>query len=1080
MRKLLTFLSLFALALLVSTNSVDAATTGKFQGTVYDAQTGEPLPGANVVIDGTRRGAVTDANGYYIILLIDPGTYSMTASMVGYDAQRKTDVLVQSDYTSTVDFSIRETSQQLGEMVVIAERPLVEPDKTTSKYIMSAEDLESVSIVRDMTDFIELQAGVAIDEDGSEILVRGGESKDVAYMIDGIRIVSTDHGGGTRVFRDVNKMAVQELTVISGGYGAEYGNARGGVVSMVTRDGGSKYRGQGDYQFVPAGQKHWGESVYDSPMFGGKMEWDNPDWVAQQVEIPVDQDGDGFNDTVQAHKRQGYIDKMGHRLEGNLSGPLANNMTFFVSSLWRKTATVFPDADLSTPFNTNSTGKLTYSMSPTVKLRAGGLYDNRKSTNGGPSLKDPFLINNQGEGKEVDMLAYLGITHSLSPKTFYEVRLAYSKSKRDETDPRLAINGSRVDAGGFTVYYDQPNWSKFDYNRILFKADLSSQINKQNFLKTGIEVTRYNNWYQHFRFDGPNTRYVEWFANKFDTVDFFPNQTNQGLNPIEAGFYLSDKIEFEGMIVNVGLRWEIFAQNTYLKQGHLMFPSTMYDGLTHGAWAPEDKFPAVTSFQPRLGISFPITSKSLVRFFYGDYRQRPTFENLFYNEHRSLQSKDADLNNDGQISEQEKFNNFHARRVGNPYMVPEETTQFEMGLDWNFVSDYVAAITAFYKSDFFVTYGEHYWYDVNVSSTSSNRLSAPYSNGRFRDTRGIELSLRKKFSNMFTFSVAYNLQWAEDGRHGTVGWYAYPDSLFVVNGHYFVDWNTDPVTGAQTPRSLQDKAIAEGRDPNYYVEKYATAWQNHNYNWTAQKENVIPSDEHGTAEIQARSWTPLYAVYSADGFSLYKDQDPNTGLYDDGDKEYWARANAQPGYPGQGEGNLLIRHSSRSSERAPSGIDRRSYGSMMFLFATPSNYGPAGGKALGNLRLNLVYRLYTGTRFQFNVGNVEGFRYGPLHTRMDLNAEKVFGKPSGVNVTLAVETFNLFNQQDTRDKTPSLSGGSNTIDFNSEWYQTWGVTGLRPTHPDIVALNLENPELNDISNYWDQPREMNFSIRIKW
>jgi hypothetical protein len=1080
MNKPLTILILFGLAIFLSVNSVNAQTTGKFQGTVYDAQTGEPIPGANVVIDGTRRGSVTDANGYYIILLVDPSTYSMTASLVGYDAQRKTNVLLQSGYTSTVDFSIRETSLELGEMVVIAERPLVEPDKTTSKYMMSAEDMEAVPIVRDMSDFMELQAGVSIDEDGDEILVRGGESKDVSYMIDGIRIVSTDHGGGTRVFRDVNKLAVQELTVISGGYGAEYGNGRGGVVSMVTRDGGSAYHGQVDYQFIPSGQKHWGQSVYDSPMHGGKMEWDNPEWVAQQVEIPEDKDGDGFNDTVQAHRRREYTDKIGHRLEGNLSGPLANNMSFFASTRWFKRATVFPSADLSTPFNTNSSGKLTFSVSPQMKLRVGGLYDNRKSTNGGPSLKNPFLTNDQGMGKEVDVLSYLALTHSLSPKTFYEVRLAYSNSNREETDTRLELSGPRVDAGGFTIHYDQPNWSKFDYNRLLLKVDLSSQINKQNFVKAGIEVTRYNNWFQEFRFDGPNTRYVEWFANKFDTVDFFHGQTNQGLNPIEAGFYISDKIEFEGMIVNAGLRWEIFAQNTDLKQGHLMFPSTMYDGLTRGAWAPDDQFPAVTSFQPRLGISFPITARSLVRFFYGDYRQRPTFENLFHNEHRSRQGKDADLNNDGQISEQEKFNNFHARRVGNPYMVPEETTQFEMGLDWNFVSDYVAAVTAFYKSEFFVTFGEHYWYDVNVSSTSRNGLRAPYSNGRFRDTRGIELSLRKKFSNMFTFNVAYNLQWAEQGRHGTVGWYAYPDSMFVVDGHYFVDWETDPTTGAQTPRSLQDKALAEGRDANFYVEKYGAAWNKTNYNWTAQKENVKPSDEHGTAEIQARSWTEIYALYSADGYSLYRDQEANTSAYDDADKDYWARANAQAGYPGQGEGNLLMRHSSRSSERAPSGIDRRSYGSMMFLFATPSDYGPADGKALGNVRMNLVYRLYTGTRFQFNVGNVEGFRYGPLHTRMDLNLEKVFGSPSGVNVTLAVETYNLFNQQDTRDKKPSLSGGSNTIDFNSEWYQTWGITGLRPTHPDIAARNLAIPELNDISNYWDQPREMNFSVRIKW
>ena len=64
--------------------------------------------------------------------------------MVGYDAQRQTDIRVQSDLTTTVDLQIREKTLELGEITVIAERPPVEPDKTTSKYIMSAEELESV------------------------------------------------------------------------------------------------------------------------------------------------------------------------------------------------------------------------------------------------------------------------------------------------------------------------------------------------------------------------------------------------------------------------------------------------------------------------------------------------------------------------------------------------------------------------------------------------------------------------------------------------------------------------------------------------------------------------------------------------------------------------------------------------------------------------------------------------------------------------------------------------------------------------------------------------------------------------
>jgi hypothetical protein len=210
MRKFSMGLMLFALSLFVAFGSADAATTGKIKGVVRDAQTGEPLPGANVVLDGTQRGATTDANGYYIILLVDPGTYSMTASMVGYDKQKQTEIQVQTDLTTTVDFQIRETSMQLGEITVVARRPPVEPDKTTSKYLMSEQDLAPVPIVRTMKDFVELQAGVSINASGSDIEIRGGDTKDVAYMVDGVRISTTDtRGASTGFARSLNKSSVQ-------------------------------------------------------------------------------------------------------------------------------------------------------------------------------------------------------------------------------------------------------------------------------------------------------------------------------------------------------------------------------------------------------------------------------------------------------------------------------------------------------------------------------------------------------------------------------------------------------------------------------------------------------------------------------------------------------------------------------------------------------------------------------------------------------------------------------------------------------------------------------------------------------
>jgi len=1086
MRKISAGIMLFALALLVCVGSVDAATTGKLQGTVRDAQTGEPLPGANVVIDGTQRGAVTDANGYYVILLVDPGTHDMTASMVGYDAQRKTGVLVQSDLTSTVDFAIRETALELGEMVVVAERPPVEPDKTTSKYMMSSEDLEAVPIVREMSDFVELQAGVSIDANGDDIQIRAGDRNDVAYVVDGVRVSTTD-GNGTRtgLGRSINKAAIQELQVITGGYNAEYGNAQGGVVSLVTRDGGSNMSGMVDYQFTPSGQKHWGANAYDSPIHRGNNKWDNADWAAASIEIPADLNGDGFNDIVQAHPRLDYTGEMGHRLEGNLSGPLTSDLTFFLSSRWRRQANSFPNAAPTTPFNTSNTAKLTYAVSPSVKLRLGGVYDKREGLFGGPTsggrldLRDGgrnlFLAepNATGGYQDLEAMYYAGITHSLSPKTFYEVRLAYSVTDRDTMnmkphfDVGQIVSSNRVTDGHYTIYRETVNWSRFAYKRLSMKADLSSQVNKQNFVKAGVEMIRYNNWYQQRWSDGPTHREVRWFSKTYKSSAFWPGQENEGLNPMELGIYVQDKIEFEGMILNAGMRAESFRQNTwrpdYNAWGGQKAP---WNSMTRFAYMPEVKGGSINAFQPRMGVSHPVTEKSLVRFFYGRFTQRPQFHEMFRNEWRSDEADDADLNGNGVIDPAEQYNehNDPGQNGGTPYLPVEETTSFEVGLDWNFVGDYVLGLTTYYKqSSNQIRGASQQWRDPEKHQYVTGW--GGYVNGDWKDARGFEINLRKKFSNMFSFNVGYNLQWADGGRNSAHRQDTFPDSVLVAAGYYWVDGDVDPSTGAEIPVSLKEKARRAGEAEDFYIIKFGALADDH-----------IQSQHNSIETYSSSGWIPWWGHRASEGVKFNPDEPRDNSEYDDADKEYWERASQVPGNPGSGEGNLLAWHNQESGERAPLGADRRSFGSITFLFATPAQYGPFGGTALGNLRSNLVYRLYTGARFTYSTGGVQGFRYGPIHTRMDFNAEKVFGSPSGVNVTLAVEVFNLFNQKDNRQN--SISGLGE--DFNTDRYQQYGIMALEPTNGDIIALNLTNPEINDIGNYWDSPREMTFSMRIKW
>jgi CarboxypepD_reg-like domain len=122
--------SLYILAIVfsVTLNLLFAGTTGKIVGTVSDARTGEKLVAANVVVQGANLGASTNLDGYFIILNIPPGTYRLRASLVGYTSVTQVDVRVEIDQTTTTNFRMSEETVQAQEVVIVAERPIVQKD----------------------------------------------------------------------------------------------------------------------------------------------------------------------------------------------------------------------------------------------------------------------------------------------------------------------------------------------------------------------------------------------------------------------------------------------------------------------------------------------------------------------------------------------------------------------------------------------------------------------------------------------------------------------------------------------------------------------------------------------------------------------------------------------------------------------------------------------------------------------------------------------------------------------------------------------------------------------------------------
>ncbi|UCE05815.1 MAG: TonB-dependent receptor, partial [bacterium] len=178
---------LLLLLMLLIITPVFSGTTGKIAGKVTDAENGAPLPGANVIIEGTTMGAAANFRGEFIILNVPPGSYTLKASMMGFNVVNLTDVRVMIDLTSNVDFQLKSLVLDMGEEVtIVAERPLIHKDITSSRAIIGTEEIAEMP-VENFHQVLELQAGV-VKGSGGEIHIRGGRSGEIAYLVDGLSV----------------------------------------------------------------------------------------------------------------------------------------------------------------------------------------------------------------------------------------------------------------------------------------------------------------------------------------------------------------------------------------------------------------------------------------------------------------------------------------------------------------------------------------------------------------------------------------------------------------------------------------------------------------------------------------------------------------------------------------------------------------------------------------------------------------------------------------------------------------------------------------------------------------------------
>lgn len=236
-----------ALILTVLFRVTYSGTTGKISGKIIAANTSEPIIGANIYLENTDYGAVSDADGNYFIINVSPGVYNQVCSFIGYEKVTYIDVSVSIDRTTSMNFEIKPETIQGKAVIVIGKRNIIEMDRTNTAAYISAENIEKMP-VQEIDDLIQLQTGVVKDASG-EFHIRGGRAGEIAYLIDGVP-VTDQYNGGSSIGLENNW--VQELQIISGTFNAEYGQAQSGVINIVTKEGSKEFKGNisiatGDY-----------------------------------------------------------------------------------------------------------------------------------------------------------------------------------------------------------------------------------------------------------------------------------------------------------------------------------------------------------------------------------------------------------------------------------------------------------------------------------------------------------------------------------------------------------------------------------------------------------------------------------------------------------------------------------------------------------------------------------------------------------------------------------------------------------------------------------------------------------------
>lgn len=786
-----------ALLLFVSL-AATAGTTGKIAGRVTDSD-GNPLIGATVMIVGTTFGAMTDPNGEYFIINLQPGTYDLKSRMVGMGEQTMEGASVIADMTTRMDFVLSPEAVGVTVIKVTDQRGMILRGVTSSVSVVTRDEIKTMPVAG-IADVVNQQAG-AVDRGG--LHMRGGRGGEVAYIVDGVTQTNPNGNGSDQ---SLPLSAVAQTSVISGGFGAEYGNAQSGIINVVTREGGRRYTGSismngNDFDALGIAKDwDWG---YPGTWWRGRMFDGEKDRPLQ--EFGGDKPAPFAEARLTGEVALGGPEPITQYLLPAMGLDVAADVRFFGTAKWLQSGGG-TEGNYGTYAHTgsemlNGNMKLTIKPNPRTKLNFSGFYKDSEYNNYGGwaynRFEDDYVDPITGDTIPGSDYRYglphtaagtysigLSFTQTLSDASFLEFKLNQYATRYEKRiyDPNggdlgdgytvedwLNYTPERVkDSDGF--YRSGANrgaWADANSTTSTARLDVTNQVNQQHQLKFGVEGKYYDVY--EYRVDtasGGNIYMSSW-------------QTY----PHAASAYLQDKMEYRGMIVNAGVRFDYFDPN------YSDYPADLTDPINIGTGSEDPdhiKNPVSVSskfhLSPRLGFSHPITDRDVLHFTYGHYFQIPEFGKMF-------DGADFDLSGAFPI-------------VGNPDLEPEETIAYEVGVKHQFDDVTMLDVTGYYKDiTGLVDMEKNYFTAVDSYDL--------FINGDYGNIRGAEFNLMRRPANFISFSTNYTYAIAK-GKSSSAGQnYSYAWAGWIIpKRESFLDWDQRHMVNANF-----DFRIPKGEGP---------------------------------------------------------------------------------------------------------------------------------------------------------------------------------------------------------------------------------------------------------------------------